>query len=212
MKARLQKATSIHRGDFLNEMLYRMCDENPEHKKPEVTYGKLAIIGRTYAAALERTSKVGSKSQKIFATAIQALTEEDIDSKLKAAKKIELPLTLDFSDTDLGRLSQILAIHASLTSVFAKSAGMEKRSLASKYLHFHVPKVFFIYDKFATKNIRPLSPSVGRKYTFHDFDNNYAKFFMRCLILRNTIYKDHGVLLTPRQLDNLLLNKEPHCY
>ena len=52
--------------------------------------------------------------------------------------------------------------HARTTELFTKIRGLEKRSLASKYLHFHVPGLFFIYDARAIAGMRKVMDVVGR--------------------------------------------------
>ena len=44
-------------------------------------------------------------------------------------------------------VEEILSMHKFLTDTFGKMTGLKKRSLASKYLHFHCPEKFFIYDR-----------------------------------------------------------------
>lgn len=42
------------RWEYGNSVLYRMCEEEPEHKEIDVIVGKIWLIGRSYAAAIER--------------------------------------------------------------------------------------------------------------------------------------------------------------
>ena len=42
------------RWDFGNGILYEMCKEYPKHEKEDVIVGKIWLIGRSYAAAIER--------------------------------------------------------------------------------------------------------------------------------------------------------------
>ena len=42
------------RWAFGNSILYRMCQENPYHDREDVVIGKIWLIGRSYAAAIER--------------------------------------------------------------------------------------------------------------------------------------------------------------
>ena len=42
------------RWKYGNSVLYRMCEEEPEHKQIDVIVGKIWLIGRSYAAAIER--------------------------------------------------------------------------------------------------------------------------------------------------------------
>lgn len=213
MKKRIDIAKAEHRGDYLNEVLYKMCKNKPAHKDVGVVYGKLAIIGRTYAAALERTSKKGHAAKKIFSEAISTLIgEEELDKLLAAAKKVKLPTSTTFTDDDYEAIHTVLAAHSYLNKVLQKAAKTSKRSLSSKYLHFHLPNLYPIYDSYSVKNIIQLIPSVRNGCDLTKHDEKYAKFFIRSLVLKNTILDENGENMTFRQLDNLLLKKEPLEY
>ena len=47
--------------------------------------------------------------------------------------------------------TDILRTHKFLTDIFFGLTGLKMRSLVSKYLHFHCPEKFFIYDSIAEK-------------------------------------------------------------
>ena len=86
---------------------------------------------------------------------------------------------------------------------------MNKRSFASKYLHFHLPKLFFIYDTRAVsalKKIVPVLPvEIKKYYKTLNFDSDYTDFLFRCLYLQKIIASEHNIILSPREIDNLLL-------
>lgn len=42
------------RWEFGNKILYKMCEEYPLHNDADVLSGKILLIGRSYAAAIER--------------------------------------------------------------------------------------------------------------------------------------------------------------
>jgi len=88
-----------------------------------------------------------------------------------------------------------------------KVTGLNKRSFSSKYLHFHLPDLFFIYDSravFAMKQLKELLPTATQN-TKGKFDKPYQQFTEQCVLLTKHISDDLGILLSPRQLDNLLL-------
>jgi hypothetical protein len=100
----------------------------------------------------------------------------------------------------------ILGVHKDITELFKKISGLHKRSLASKYLHFHFPRLFFIYDTRAVNAVSKLSGVTKRPVgTIDKFDRDYQVFVGKCLDIRNYIHKGYNHLLTPRELDNLLL-------
>lgn len=96
-------------------------------------------------------------------------------------------------------------MHKYLMDIFKNLTTKEKRSLASKYLHFHLPELFFIYDSqvasvitlFAGKKVRDLDIP-------KDVDKTYAEFCYKALSVYNELngnYSDPK----PRVVDNVLI-------
>jgi hypothetical protein len=79
---------------------------------------------------------------------------------------------------------------------------LNKRSLASKYLHFHCPTIFPIYDSIAKKGLKKLDIRIDN----HNYsgDNEYTLFCNKILELKEILSKAH---LKPslREIDNFLL-------
>ena len=92
--------------------------------------------------------------------------------------------------------------------VLRKLVGLERRSFASKYLHFHQPSAFFIYEPRARLGIRQkiklrktLVPADCTEY-----DGEYAEFVLRCITYRDEKATNRGEPpMGPRQLDQGLL-------
>lgn len=185
-----------------NEVLYRMCREQPLHNNIDFTMSKLWIVGRSYSAAIER--KAG-KDFKIK-TAAEKINSSDIDFHIKKLQDID---RISTENVDV-----LLAAHKYLTDKFREITSIEKRSLASKYLHFHAPKSVFIYDSIASKNIRKLISQSKRKLPIaKNFDNEYEAFVHRCIYYRdNELEQKIGVKVTPRRLDMELLGYGPTTY
>jgi hypothetical protein len=104
----------------------------------------------------------------------------------------------------------VLKAHYKLSEFF-RTISKQNRSLASKYLHFHYPEHFFIYDQNAAIAIKRLTNN-GRYKRFkasnsEHTDGDYEEFYDRCVIkkndIENTTTTKHKV--TPRELDNALL-------
>ena len=57
-------------------------------------------------------------------------------------------------------IGQIISVHNFLTVIFNEISGLDKRSLASKYLHFHLPNLFYIYDSRADNAIRKMVKTI----------------------------------------------------
>jgi hypothetical protein len=186
-----------------NEALYDLCRKHPSHTDSAAVIGKMWVIGRTYAAAVERRkmSRGGSETlgdrfyiQEVAPT----IARSDLDRRLKNLQQVK--------DPDQ-RWHNMLAVHKYLVDVLRSLTGLEKRSLASKYLHFHQPSTFYIFDDRAKRAIRricwstklqlqPVPPSV---------DAQYGHFVVRALALCDHVSREHGRGMSPRQLDRLLL-------
>src|SRR3989344_1985901 len=130
--------------DLGNAVIYKLCQEYPGHKTDEEILAKIWIIGRSYAAAIERR-RINNHINDDFYTHIVApgIRNSSIDQRLNG-------LLVD------GSFNNILTTHYWLTQLFRDMTGMDKRSLASKYLHFHFPDLFHIYDQRASSTLNKL--------------------------------------------------------
>lgn len=187
--------------DVANNVLYSLCTNHPKHQATGPVIAKVNLIGRTYAAAIERgKSKATSDDNDDFyvRTVGPAIVKSAIDDWLARARNAK-PRTEDGFAT-------MVDVHARTTDLFNRISGLDKRSLASKYLHFHVPDLFFIYDSRAVGAMSTLSHLIPRaSRTLGEGDNEYRKFSEKCGHLVQHCQDVFGVTLTPRQLDNLLL-------
>jgi hypothetical protein len=192
--------------DFANQILYKLCKDYPGHNEEDKNIAKIWLIGRSYAAAIERGRTSGGASEDFYVDVVgPALRNSEIDDLISGLKGIELKENT---------LQTIIDAHGKLTQIFSKKvSGLENRSLASKYLHFHLPELFFIYDERARKGISQIKKLSGKaSKKFSGGDKDYRCFAEKCLNLRNKIGRVEGrksgggkKLLNPRQLDNLLL-------
>lgn len=189
---------------FANDVLYRMCSEYPDHRQDEIIMGKIWLIGRSYAAALERRMRRKDPNQyesdELYRKFAAALKEADFDRQLRALKS--------FQHIDAANITAICSVHAFLMDIFRTLTGSDKRSLASKYLHFHYPDLFFIYDSFAVNALKTHLPHrAKRNPPDAQVDQWYFQFCEDMLVFRNEIHQEYGHFLTPRQLDDLLLER-----
>ena len=51
---------------FANGILYQMCKENPSHDDRNVIVGKIWLIGRSYAAAIERRKNASDSNDDFY--------------------------------------------------------------------------------------------------------------------------------------------------
>lgn len=190
---------------FGNAVLYQMCSDKPLHTDVDTIAGEIWLIGRSYSAAIVR--KAGNKIKKgedFYKSAVGPdVRDSGIDKWISSVALVSRP-TPD-------NVESILLCHKNVTDLFQRITGYDKRSLASKYLHFHVPKAFFIFDSIANRRIRELLR--GTKLHFRapeGFDDEYAAFVTRCIYYRdNVLEKQLGVGATPRRVDMALLNYGP---
>lgn len=182
-----------------NDMLYRLCKDYPDHRSPDVIAAKVWLIGRSYAAAIERGRKTEEDGDSFY--------ESKVVPKIQASRLDEhLDKVRQFSEISSKSIPIILKTHRYLTDLFAKISGQDKRSLASKYLHFHCPSLFYLYDSRAVKGARALYPRFKAEIPTGSVDAEYAKFFLRLVHLRNEVHKNEGRLLSTREIDNILIN------
>ena len=190
------------RWKYGNSVLYRMCEEEPEHKEIDVIVGKIWLIGRSYAAAIERRKNAVVVGDDFYYDEIAPKLLEigpELDDRITKLRKSK-GLILD-------DIKLVLSTHKFLMDIFYELTGLEKRSLASKYLHFHCPEKFFIYDSRARVGIGKLvkRPNKGILTDVSNCDPEYGDFVCRMLELQEYLDEQLGVYELPRKLDSFLL-------
>jgi hypothetical protein len=173
-----------------------MCSDRPLHNDLDTIKSKLWIIGRAYSAAIERKAGKGFRIED--AAALIMSSEIDVHiTKLRSIERINKENT-----------STLLSSHKYVTDILKSATGLEKRSLASKYLHFHAPKAVFIYDSIANTKIKEiLAPAKQSFKSEGNYDQRYEAFVLRCIYFRDYIFeKSIGCSATPRKIDMHLLN------
>lgn len=202
-REKIESAINQKNGEFGNGILYKMCEENPKHDKPDVVSGKVWLIGRAYSAAIERMRSKKNINDDFYKEKVgPTLVDSVLDSKLENLRGIK-KITKESA-------AEILSAHKYLQNKIHEITGMDKRSLCSKYLHFHLPKLFFIYDSRVAGALQKIYP--GRLRIFDsvlggDVDTVYAVFFCKALVLKNEIEEKLDLEITSRQIDNFLINE-----
>lgn len=180
-----------------NDCLYSLCKNNPQHKRVDEVVAKLWLIGRSYAAALERRKNKRKNDQEFYEfIAAPAIIESELDAKLKSLGK--------FSSISEDSLQTITEVHGYLTGLFYRLTNQYKVSLASKYLHFHFPKHFFLLDSRALKGLRLLAKGMRVSINFQD-DYWYGHFSAKLIKICQYINDKWCIHLTAREIDTLLL-------
>lgn len=205
----VRRAMQENSWDLSNRVIYEMCARYPYHRTNGEIAGKLLIIGRVYSAAIERRkTKKTPESDFYLDEALPRIRGAKFDSLLQNPNLKKEPT--------VANAHHFIQLHQRINGVFAGIAGQSKRSLASKYLHFHRPTKFFIFDSRAAKGLANMMRELGlngnkeikivqSRMKKHQRDAAYMRHFVRCLILRGFIRATCKVTLTPRELDKLLL-------
>lgn len=199
-KSDIEYAYASTPWDLGNQVLYDLCRAHPKHKLEEEIIAKIWLIGRSYAAAIERRKDVDHTSDNFYETVVvDTIKKSSIDSWLN-----DLPSKIIDPWKDMGA---IVSTHNRLLKLFSSITGLEKRSLASKYLHFHRPNLFYIYDSRAKQAIMKVTPRITsiREMSASEADPEYHAFCRRCQWLKDSIEKQFKESLTPRQIDKILL-------
>jgi hypothetical protein len=186
--------------DLGNDVLYALCADHPGHTAADAIIAKMWLIGRSYAAAAERRHIEDNLSGDEFYT--KSLAPTIIN------KKIDLWFQeLKCDKTNSRELN--LRTHKKMVELLKELTGHNKRSLASKYLHFHFPGRFFIYDNRSSTSVWQVLAR-GRKHEIPaqlaNVDKDYQKFFSGCEQLSLCIRGLIGKSPTPREVDKVLLH------
>lgn len=188
--------------DFGNEILYEMCRQNFKHEQIDKIVGKVILIGRAYAAAIERRKNKTEENDNFY-----------IDKVAPTIKSSKLDYYINQlkSESELTEknILEILKAHYYLTELIKQLTEQNKRSFSSKYLHFHLPNLFFIYDTRAVKAIRLLKTKLPKKYKAElnadGIDKEYATFFYKCYEQKKLMEKESNGFLSNRHFDNVLM-------
>lgn len=185
-----------------NQVLYDLCRDYPHHTNPEEIVAKVWLIGRAYSASVERgrgkAETAALSNDRFYVEAVpKALTACGLDGRLRRLSRMK-------SD-NRSWSGAVLETHACLVKAFNALTTKDKRSLASKYLHFHLPNAFYIYDSRAASSIRKLGLRSRNDPASTNGDREYARFVDCASQLRDRVEGQFDVRLTPRQLDRLLL-------
>ncbi|MDP2859717.1 MAG: hypothetical protein Q8P50_17330 [Bacillota bacterium] len=199
----IAKAQEQSLWSFGNQILYDMCQRAPLHTSEVEIAGKVLLIGRSYAAAIERGAGSPHSGDDFYL--------HEVVTKMKSVgAELDDRIRLFHEQPRITRplLGPIVETHGFLTRVFNDISGKNKRSLASKYLHFHVPDIFYIYDSRAASGVSMLSTldrGLKRSLSENVCDSTYVDFVAKAYPLHVRILEDYGIWLTPRQLDEMLL-------
>jgi hypothetical protein len=201
LKELIENSKKLNDWGLGNELLYNLCKDHPNHKEPNEIIAKIWLIGRAYSASIERRKPDPEKVEEHF-------WEQNVVPEIMNSK-IDVWINNCKNSDDI---NVFMETHKNLIDLFEKISGLYKRSLASKYLHFHLRNKFYIYDSIASRSIRFILKELKEKLnigkneikTDDKWDHEYSKFYQNCDYLKNKIIEVYKIDLSCRELDNLL--------
>ncbi len=191
-----------------NEVLYRLCRENPGHSRLDACYAKVWIVQRAYAAGLERSTETRGTGVAALDVVARHLHKAHVKvdralARLPASAKAHL---------NPDRFATALAVHCRLLTLLRPCIrdGRSVRSFVSKYMHFHSP-VVPLCDSRANKGIKMIWRHLGWRWpraAVHEFgepvDRDYCMYGRKFLRLYEEL-RAAGAPVTARSLDYLLV-------
>lgn len=180
---------------LFDQVLYDLCRKYPRHNNEHEVVAKLALIGRGYSAAVERRKNAAETPGDFYYDYVApVIVSSGLDARLDALRKYRTPTAEN--------LPEILSVHYYLQTLLRQCTAMEKRSLASKYLHFHCPNLFYIFDAFSKDMLGRIVRFSGRWEIPADADAEYAGYCLRSLFVQEQVSPDEENF--PRILDAYL--------
>ncbi len=185
--------------DLGNKVLYDLCSDNPAHTDNDAIVAKTWLIGRAYAVTLERRRNADVRGDAFYIERVaRAFRNSEIDKWFRDLKR----------KGACGNRQKAIETHKKLTDLLQSITDFENRSFASKYLHFHFPSQFYIFDSRADKSASKLAKLDRNRIRFANADAKYADFYARCEQLSGLIKELIGRFPAPREVDKVLLHWE----
>lgn len=180
-----------------NRALYDLCAKHPGHVADEEIAAKIWLIGRSYAASIERRRRNdGVEGDDFYRdVVVPDMKRARVDRWFEPLRSLRRPTS-----------AAVVPVHKRLTDLFGSISGLQKRSLASKYLHFHFPRAVYLFDERVSRGIREVAPAAReRELPFDVCDETYARFYLRCERFHYELEALAGRPMTPREVDSVLL-------
>lgn len=205
-KLQVEYAKTDKNWKFSNDQLYKLCSENFSHKNIEVIMTKVLFIGRVYSAAVERRKKnLDLNNDDFYRCKIAPIFQKnDFELNLENLRKNKY--------NQKEKIEAIISLHHYLSDSLFKKTNLYKKSFSSKYLHFHLPDFFCIYDARANSTLKTFGITLEaeeieflKRFKGTKQNVDYPIFLFKCNSLISQIMKEYRVKLTYRELDNLLL-------
>ena len=173
--------------DNRTQNLYELCFMERLHFRDEVVADKLRMILKLCA---ERGLEVHDISPELAAYRLGKSSVDRWFAGLATAEQIDPALLFE--------------IHKRVMDVFDDISESQARSLAAKYLHFHFPELFYLYDSQVEEAAMQLGQGECGFLAGEVHDLHYARFFACCRLLTDRLVSMAGRRLNPRELDRVL--------
>ena len=190
-----------------NEVLYGMCRKYPNHENADEIIAKIWLIGRSYAAAIERRKNKKDSNDNFYVWVANEIKKFGFEEKIR-----DVP---DTDKLDEESIQKICETHSYITKKFYVLTGDHKRSLSSKYLHFHRP-VVPIYDLRAQSSVAYLikkyeflkEPRIKAALSAKKLikgDLKYVDFIVKIFQLQKFLLENNCKHYTARDIDKYLI-------
>jgi hypothetical protein len=173
--------------------LYELCFLHRHHFQDEIVADKLRMIVRLCA---EHGLKVNGFSPEFAAHQLGRSGVDRWFAGLATAEQIDMALVFE--------------MHRRVMDVFVHLPAEQSRSLASKYLHFHFPDLFYIYDQRVEAAAIEMGDGECGYLARAERDPAYGRFFACCRKLSDKLSTLAGRRLNPRELDRVLRSWSDH--
>lgn len=167
--------------------LYELCGMHRHHSRDELIADKLRMLVRLCA---ERGIAIQDFSPEYVAHRLGRAQVDRWFGGLATAEKLEIALLLE--------------VHKRMMRLFDDLGDAEARSLASKYLHFHFPELFFVYDSRVEAAAMVLGDGDCGFLALAEHDPVYGRFYACARKLTDKMTPLVGRRLSPRELDRVL--------
>jgi hypothetical protein len=190
--------------ELSDKVLYDMCQKHPYHNDPKEIIMKTLIIGRVYSVQLERRkNKDNLLGDKFYEDkVIKTFLESGLDERLSRLTSKNLsPESFD----------EIFQTHKFLMDKIHPITELNKRSFCSKYLHFHKPELFFLYDSRLRQSLSILKGKIHQEQRTQFlvntsyYDIEYVEFFLKCYNLKIELERVLEQSLSIRDFDTIML-------
>ncbi len=167
--------------------LYELCFMHRHHFRDDIVADKLRMLVRLCA---ERGILVQNFSPEYVAHRLGRAHVDRWFGGLATAEKLDVALLLE--------------VHKHMMRLFDDLGEAEARSLASKYLHFHFPELFFVFDSRVDAAAMTLGEGECGYLALNEHDPVYGRFYACARKLTDKMMPLVGRRLSPRELDRVL--------